>query len=114
MLCCRYGIQLSLLCTFFRMLFASKVCLRSSPLYYPGAVGFITANGEPKVGELMEQAWTITEKCRFKILTKGNKDEKDDGNEREDKEDYQQPSGSTKSKIYQDICDTRIKSGVIL
>ena len=45
-----------------------QVCIRSCPLYYPGAIGFTTVNGEPKVGELMEQAWTIVEKCRFKIV----------------------------------------------
>lgn len=46
----------------------SQVCIRSCPLYYPGAVGFTTVNGKPRVGELQEQAWTIAEKCRFKIL----------------------------------------------
>ncbi|XP_065062827.1 E3 ubiquitin-protein ligase UBR5-like isoform X1 [Rhopilema esculentum] len=46
----------------------TQVCLRSCPLYYPGAIGFTTVNGEPKVGELLEQAWTITEKCSFEIL----------------------------------------------
>ncbi|XP_065677761.1 E3 ubiquitin-protein ligase UBR5 isoform X1 [Hydra vulgaris] len=46
----------------------TQVCIRSCPLYYPGAIGFTTVNGEPKVGELMEQAWTIVEKCRFKIV----------------------------------------------
>ncbi|XP_066917257.1 E3 ubiquitin-protein ligase UBR5-like isoform X2 [Clytia hemisphaerica] len=46
------------------------VCIRSCPLYYPGAIGFTTINGEPKVGELLDKAWSITEKCRFKILDK--------------------------------------------
>lgn len=45
-----------------------QVSIRSCPLYYPGAIGFTTINGEPKVGELLDKAWTITEKCRFKIL----------------------------------------------
>ena len=47
-----------------------QVCIRSCPLYYPGAIGFTTVNGEPKVGELIDKAWSITEKCRFKILDK--------------------------------------------
>lgn len=46
------------------------MCIRSCPLYYPGAIGFTTVNGEPKVGELLDKAWSITEKCRFKILEK--------------------------------------------
>lgn len=45
-----------------------QVSIRSCPLYYPGAIGFTTINGEPRVGELLDKAWTITEKCRFKIL----------------------------------------------
>ena len=44
------------------------MCIRSCPLYYPGAIGFTTVNGQPRVGELKEQAWTISEKCRFKVL----------------------------------------------
>ena len=39
-------------------------------MYYPGAIGFTTVNGEPKVGELLDKTWSITEKCRFKILDK--------------------------------------------
>lgn len=56
------------------LLFVFQVCIRSCPLYYPGAIGFTTINGEPRVGELMDKAWSITETCRFKILDtpKGN------------------------------------------
>ena len=73
--------------------------MRSCPLYYPGAVGFTTLNGQPKVGELLEQAWTITEKCRFKILKGGKKEVEDeiitDGAERSE---YREPSESSKSE----------------
>lgn len=77
-----------------------QVCLRSCPLYYPGAIGFKTINGQPKVGELLEQAWTITEKCRFKILKNGKK-EKSDETVVDDQEqsDYGEPSDISKSKI---------------
>lgn len=47
------------------------VCIRSCPLYYPGAVGFTTVNGEPRVGKLVDKAWNISEKCRFKIIEPG-------------------------------------------
>lgn len=93
-------------------------------MYYPGAIGFTTINGEPKVGELLDKAWTITEKCRFKILDRKPKqtspakkndinDKSDDKNEgdvlniekkdvkEDDKKEIQNtPSiGQSKSKI---------------
>ena len=82
-------------------------------MYYPGAIGFTTVNGEPKVGELLDKAWTITEKCRFKILNKKPKqtsleknhetsdktDNQDDNpvanKEKEDKEDNKKEMQNT-------------------
>lgn len=64
--CCVYAFYL--LCL--RWFPSLQVCIRSCPLYYPGAIGFATINGEPRVGELLDKAWSITEKCRFKILEK--------------------------------------------
>lgn len=47
-----------------------QVCLRSSPIYHIGAVGFtVSADGIPKVGQLMKAAWSMNDTCRFKIKT---------------------------------------------
>ncbi|KAK2167028.1 hypothetical protein LSH36_32g04006 [Paralvinella palmiformis] len=46
-----------------------QVCLRSCPIYHVGAVGFTTIDGIPKVGQLMESAWTLNDTRRFKIKT---------------------------------------------
>ncbi|XP_074657055.1 E3 ubiquitin-protein ligase UBR5-like [Tubulanus polymorphus] len=43
------------------------VCLRSSPMYHTGALAFTTVDGVPKVGQLLESAWSLTDTCRFKI-----------------------------------------------
>ena len=45
----------------------SQVCLRSSPIYHIGAIGFTAVDGVPKVGMLMEAAWSLSSNCRFKI-----------------------------------------------
>ena len=49
------------------IVFGSQVCLKSSPIYHVGAVGFTAADGTPKVGVLMEAAWSLSATCRFKI-----------------------------------------------
>ncbi|XP_078331394.1 E3 ubiquitin-protein ligase UBR5-like isoform X2 [Crassostrea virginica] len=46
----------------------SLVCLRSSPMYHSGALAFATIDGVPKVGQLLESAWSLSDTCRFKIL----------------------------------------------
>ncbi|XP_055998190.1 E3 ubiquitin-protein ligase UBR5-like isoform X2 [Ostrea edulis] len=46
----------------------SLVCLRSSPMYHGGALAFATVDGVPKVGQLLESAWSLSDTCRFKIL----------------------------------------------
>ena len=43
------------------------VCLRSSPIYHVGAIGFTTVDGIPKVGQLMQASWSLNDVKRFKI-----------------------------------------------
>ncbi|KAK7870183.1 hypothetical protein R5R35_012737 [Gryllus longicercus] len=47
----------------------SQVCMKNSPMYQPGAIGFTISNGVPKVGQLLNAAWNLTDTCRFKVLT---------------------------------------------
>lgn len=47
----------------------AQVCMKNSPMYQPGAIGFTISNGVPKVGQLMNAAWDLTDICRFKIIT---------------------------------------------
>ncbi|XP_073983563.1 E3 ubiquitin-protein ligase hyd isoform X3 [Rhodnius prolixus] len=46
----------------------TQVCMKSSPMYQPGAIGFTVVGGVPKVGQLQNAAWNITDVCRFKLL----------------------------------------------
>lgn len=46
----------------------AQVCLKNSPMYQPGAIGFCISNGVPKVGQLLNAAWDLMNICRFKIL----------------------------------------------
>jgi len=41
-------------------------------LYYPGSIGFNISSGIPRMGQLLESAWNLDEKCRFKVLPLGN------------------------------------------
>ena len=34
-----------------------------------GAIGFCSVDGVPRVGQLMEAAWSLNDTCRFKIRT---------------------------------------------
>ncbi|VVC25628.1 Hypothetical protein CINCED_3A013222 [Cinara cedri] len=47
----------------------SQVCMKNSPLYQPGAIGITLYGGEPKIGQLLNSAWTYADVCRFQILT---------------------------------------------
>lgn len=47
----------------------AQVCMKNSPMYQPGAIGFTLSNGVPKVGQLLNAAWDLTDICRFKIIT---------------------------------------------
>lgn len=46
--------------------------MRSCPLYHPGSIGFNISSGIPRMGQLLESAWNLDEKCRFKVLPLGN------------------------------------------
>ncbi|OQR77876.1 E3 ubiquitin-protein ligase UBR5-like [Tropilaelaps mercedesae] len=46
----------------------AQVCMRYSPVYYPGALAFTTANGQPRVGQLLAAAWNLPDSCQFKII----------------------------------------------
>ncbi|KAJ9581588.1 hypothetical protein L9F63_023235, partial [Diploptera punctata] len=41
----------------------------NSPMYHPGAIGFTISGGVPKVGQLLNAAWYLTDLCRFKLIT---------------------------------------------
>lgn len=38
-------------------------------MYQPGAIGFTVAGGVPKVGQLQNAAWTLSDTCTFKLIT---------------------------------------------
>ena len=46
----------------------ATVCMRNAPFYHVGAVGYTTMGGAPRVGQLLQAAWNLTDVCRFKIL----------------------------------------------
>jgi E3 ubiquitin-protein ligase EDD1 len=46
-----------------------SVCLISNPYYNQGAWAFYIRNGQPKLGQLMEQAWILSNTARFRIKT---------------------------------------------
>lgn len=46
----------------------SQVCMRKAPMYHAGSIGFTVAGGIPKVGQLLNAAWNITDVCRFKLI----------------------------------------------
>ncbi|XP_055677423.1 E3 ubiquitin-protein ligase hyd isoform X6 [Lutzomyia longipalpis] len=46
----------------------AQVCMKNSPMYMPGAIGFTISNGVPKVGQLLNAAWEFADTCRFKLV----------------------------------------------
>ena len=46
-----------------------SVCLISNPYYNQGAWAFYIRDGQPKLGQLMEQAWMLSNTARFRIKT---------------------------------------------
>lgn len=52
--------------------YGTHVCMKNSPIYQPGAIGFTIANGVPKVGQLLSAVWNLDAICRFKILPPGS------------------------------------------
>ncbi|XP_014221919.1 E3 ubiquitin-protein ligase hyd isoform X2 [Trichogramma pretiosum] len=51
--------------------YGSNVCMKNSPIYQAGAIGFTVTNGVPKVGQLLSAVWNLDAMCRFKILPAG-------------------------------------------
>lgn len=47
----------------------AQVCMKNSPMYQPGAIGFTISNGVPKVGQLMNAVWDLADICRFKLIS---------------------------------------------
>lgn len=47
----------------------SQVLMRVAPMYQSGSIGFTVCGGIPKVGQLLNSAWSLTDKCRFKVIT---------------------------------------------
>ena len=45
----------------------SSVCLISNPYYNQGALAFYIRDGQPKLGQLMEQAWMLSNTARFRL-----------------------------------------------
>ena len=43
------------------------VCMKNAPMFHAGAIGFTLINGIPKVGILLEDAWKLTDVCRFRV-----------------------------------------------
>ncbi|VDP95341.1 unnamed protein product [Echinostoma caproni] len=43
------------------------VRMKSAPIFHAGAIGFTVVGGVPKVGTLLEDAWKITDVCRFRV-----------------------------------------------
>ncbi|KAK6633415.1 hypothetical protein RUM44_004018 [Polyplax serrata] len=50
------------------ILVGSQVCMKNSPMCQPGALGFTVSYGVPKVGQLQNSAWNLTDVCRFKVV----------------------------------------------
>jgi E3 ubiquitin-protein ligase EDD1 len=46
-----------------------SVCLISNPYYNQGAWAFYIRDGQPKLGQLMEDAWILSNTARFRIKT---------------------------------------------
>jgi len=47
----------------------SQVCMRNCPSYNSGSIAFNISSGVPKVGQLINAVWNMTDVCTFKILT---------------------------------------------
>lgn len=47
----------------------TQVIMKKCPKYQAGSIGFICANGVPKVGQLLNSVWDSNDICRFKIIT---------------------------------------------
>lgn len=58
-----------------------QVCMKNSPMYQAGAIGFtVAAGGVPRVGQLLNAAWTLNDTCTFKILNLNNQSSNEKSN----------------------------------
>uniref|UniRef100_A0A8R1XPM3 UBR-type domain-containing protein n=1 Tax=Onchocerca volvulus TaxID=6282 RepID=A0A8R1XPM3_ONCVO len=55
-----------------------EVRTKSHPIYTTGSVALNFSSGTPMVGALMESAWTLSELCRFRVMTPAQHDETSD------------------------------------
>ncbi|KAL3318578.1 E3 ubiquitin-protein ligase ubr5 [Cichlidogyrus casuarinus] len=53
------------------------VCMKNAPIFHAGAVGFAIINGVPKIGTLLEDAWKLTDMCRFMVRPLASQNSKD-------------------------------------
>lgn len=81
----------------------ATVCLRTAPFHNQGAIGFTIHNGVPKVGSLLECAWSLTDSCRFKVLragtpsAEGSSERKKNSGNSQDKTDMPPPPSPASS-----------------
>nr|XP_006821041.1 PREDICTED: LOW QUALITY PROTEIN: E3 ubiquitin-protein ligase UBR5-like [Saccoglossus kowalevskii] len=71
----------------------TQVCLISKPLFHSGALAFTVVGGMPKVGELQESAWNLSEICRFKIRFNDKPEEKKTESKPENKNEIKTEMG---------------------
>ncbi|KAK6113483.1 E3 ubiquitin ligase EDD family protein [Brugia pahangi] len=55
-----------------------EVRTKSHPIYTTGSIALNFSSGTPMVGALMESAWTLSELCRFRVMTPAQHDENSD------------------------------------
>ena len=77
--------------------YGSHVCMKNSPIYQAGAIGFTIANGMPKVGQLLSSVWNLDAICRFKILPAGVLPSNSTSDKRESNGSSNSNSNSSKS-----------------
>lgn len=46
----------------------AQVIMKKCPMYQVGSIGFTVSSGVPKVGQLLNSAWDLSDVCRFKLL----------------------------------------------
>ncbi|XP_011188197.2 E3 ubiquitin-protein ligase hyd isoform X1 [Zeugodacus cucurbitae] len=47
----------------------TQVIMKKCPIYQAGSIGFTCYNGIPKIGQLQNSVWDLSDVCRFKIIT---------------------------------------------
>lgn len=86
-------------------------------MYHSGALGFTTIDGVPKVGQLIDSAWSLNDTCRFKIIRASVNDTKVETkveNKSSDSKPDMPPPPSPASSTCSDHSGTSIVSPVSL